>query len=475
MRPVRSCLLVSRFTPVERVRAALGAEPGGLCVGALVLFAAALLAPSAAAQTGAPRPRPKAPTAPSTPAKPAVDAATREDTALLVATLEVALGDRPKGELGAARKKLEAALAKNKKASASSKVGALRMLAVVLADDGKEKDAIKRFGEVLKLDSDADLGDYDSKLRTPASERAYDEARSKAKLPPKPRPEPPPPPDRAVIAAAEAPITPLTSAGGGTFTQGFGIVAGPLPSTIPASTKTSLTVPSTRPAVTNRVSFSFGLGYLILRPTIDTGAATATSPGGEQPTPGLAETTAPRVDFALYTNPRFETARWLRPAIGVELGFAQPSEATKSYLLPGGDQRFWFVATRAKAKLGLGIGPLSLTPHGGVFYDYYAPEDTVPGDDKTASALAGVLYGGTAAIGGGGWSASIGYTFEKGPDQTARRRRLQIGLPGEMDIFWETREVVSGTFDLASKNGKYSDILAASMPVKHHYGVMFTW
>jgi hypothetical protein len=436
----------------------------------LVALGACAWAEPALAQ---PRPRPKAP--PTTSSKAPSDAATKEDTALLVATLEVMLGDRPKGELASARKKLEAALAKHKKAGAAVRIGAIRLLAVVLAEDGKDKDAAKRFAELLKLDADADLGDYDSKLRTPAAERAYDEARAKAKLPPKPRPEPPPPPDRAVIAAAEAPIAPVAGAGGGTFTQGLGLVAGPLPTTVPRTPKTSLTVPSTRPAVTTHVNFALSLGYVLLKPTIDTGPAAGGSPGGEQPTPGLTETTGPRIDFALYVNPRFEGATWFRPGVGVELGLARPSQATKAYLLPEGDERFWLAATRAKAKLGLGLGPLSLTPYAGVFYDYYAPADTVPGDDKSAAALSGVLYGGSAGLHAGGWSARIGYTFEKGPDQTARKRRLELGLPGGTDIFWEAREVVSGSFDLAGKNGKYSDILAASMPVAHHYGVTFQW
>jgi hypothetical protein len=438
---------------------------------------AASSARSAWAQSASPRPRPKTTgPAPSAAAKTAGDAASKEDTALLVATLGVALDDRPKGNLASARKKLEAALTKHKRASASMRQGALRMLAVVLAEDGKDKEAAKRFAELLKADPDADLGEYDSNLRTPAAERAYDEARAKAKLPPKPRPEPPPPPDRAVVAAAEAPVSPVAGVGGGTFTQGLGLVAGPLPTSVPSTPKTSLTVPTTRPAVTTHVNFALSLGYVLLKPTIDTGAGIGGAPGGgQQPTPGLAETTGPRVDFALYVNPRFEGAGWFRPGVGVELGLARPSQDTKTFLVPGGDEVFWLTATRAKAKLGLGLGPLSLTPHAGVFYDYYAPADTVPGDDKSAAALAGVLYGGTAGLHGGGWSASIGYSFEKGPDQTARRRRIELGLPGSTSFFWEAREVVSGTVDLASKNGKYSAILAASMPVAHHYGVMFQW
>lgn len=386
----------------------------------------------------------------------------KQSDALDAALVAVGKGDRRGPKAKEQRKKLETALLACKGCSAARRGAAQLVLGVAFADAGEDKDAAKHFAEALKIDGTVDLGDHDSPLRTPAAERAYALAREKAKLPPQARPEPPPPPDRAVVAAAEAPVTPLTTVGGATFTPGFGLVAGGFPEKPATPPKSTLTVPRTSAATHTHWTTSFALGYVLLRPKRD----------NQGPVGSLADTTGPRLDFGLGYGIGFDDAKWFRPSIGVDVGAARPSQDTQYFLLPQGDQQFWMLSARAKLSLGLAAGPLSVTPHAGGFIDYYAPADTVPGDTKGAS-LSGYLYGGTVGLHGGSVGASVGYSFEKGPEQLARKRRIEVRL-SDVIFFWEAREKVTGAFDVATKP-TYAELLAASMPLTHHYGMLFRW
>ena len=381
-----------------------------------------------------------------------------EATKLAATAIQV---DRAAGNLKEAKKKLDTAILKCRACSPSERGELQLLLGVVLADLGDDKEAVKRFQAAFKIDPDTTLGGHGGPLRSRAAERVYAEARQKSKLPPMPPPEPPVAPDKAVLAAAEAPVVPLATLGGAAFTPGLGLVTGVIPEKPPEGVTSTLSKPRVTAASTSRGTFTLAVGYVQLKPIRD----------NQEGVGSLAATTGPRLDFGGGFVWSFDGAKFLHPGLGLMVGLSRPSDGTKYFLAPGGDQQFWMVNSRVHAGIGLSAGPLTIRPHAGVFHDYYSPADTVPGNKPIAAALYGFLYGGSVGISGESVGASLGYTFEKGPEQTARKRRIELFVGGTR-VFWEARERTTGGF---SDKATYGETLAASMPVKHHYGFSWQW
>ncbi len=372
--------------------------------------------------------------------------------------------DRPNKKLKDAQKKLEKALKScnaDKECTVDGKSKLELFLGIVLADQGKEKDAVAMFERSLKDDPNGSIG---GGLSSPEAEKAFAQARAKVPAPAPPpaaASEPKPSDSGFAQQSSDVEVKPLSEIGGAKWQPGVGLVSGePAPSNTASGSRKGVEVPGFDQSTfiddaIGRVAISLPFNHYDFRWVNQN-----------------AQDTLGGLGFEMRLGLAFPIAEAVLPFVDAKLAFGKAGNDPNFLLFSGGDYEIWNVDTDLRAGIDLELGWFMLGGYGGGFVDYYAPSVDVAGETDDSGADLGPFYGAHLRL-GGGLFALIAYTWKAGRLETARYRRIEVGSQREDDdeltwcFYWEERD----NLGLAPVGASHEERVTQGFPIERTIGL----